>query len=115
MSGNYPPGVTENMIPGNRREDILWGKATDEVEDDFVSVCEKYHHGCEYAIKLLDFDNYDPEAPLPFARCSWGITSTNLNGDVIDGEGGCFDYDSCPYYEHTIESRFDEMMREGDV
>lgn len=27
---NYPPGVTESMIPGNRPEDILFDQVVDE-------------------------------------------------------------------------------------
>ena len=43
MSSNYPPGVTEDMIPGNRPEDLEWDNIWDWLEtvdiepDEFVT------------------------------------------------------------------------------
>jgi hypothetical protein len=31
MSTNLPPGVTVNMIPGNRPEDLMWERMVDRV------------------------------------------------------------------------------------
>lgn len=31
---NYPPGVTEGMIPGNRPEDVLWDMCYELLEDE---------------------------------------------------------------------------------
>ena len=33
MSSNYPPGVTESMIPGNRPEDLEWEEIYDWLVD----------------------------------------------------------------------------------
>jgi len=34
MSSNLPPGVTENMIPGNRPEDEAWDDFHAKIDDD---------------------------------------------------------------------------------
>lgn len=39
---NLPPGVTSSMIPGNRREDVIW----DREAYKFCSDCPK-HEDCE--------------------------------------------------------------------
>jgi len=34
VKSNLPPGVTENMIPGNRVEDMEWERFWDNVDND---------------------------------------------------------------------------------
>ena len=34
MASNYPPGVTESMIPGNRPSDIEWEAFHDQLADE---------------------------------------------------------------------------------
>ncbi len=34
MTSNYPPGVTESMIPGCRPEDHLWEKFYEKIDRD---------------------------------------------------------------------------------
>jgi hypothetical protein len=48
MSFNLPPGVTENMIPGNRPEDLEWESLFDWMDtidmdvDEFVTAIISY-------------------------------------------------------------------------
>lgn len=116
MSSNYPPGVTESMLPGNRRDDLLHDRAEDEVYEDFVSVCEQHQRGCEYAlIRLADHLNFDPEEEIPrFTRATSRSPRVNPEGVTVDGSR-CMDYHECPYATAAIEARFDELMREGEV
>lgn len=34
MGYNLPPGVTENMIPGNRAKDLAWDRAWEKADMD---------------------------------------------------------------------------------
>lgn len=36
MSSNLPPGVSENMIPGNRPEDAAWEFFHESVDEDCI-------------------------------------------------------------------------------
>lgn len=36
MESNLPPGVTEDMIPGNRPEDVRWEKFVDAVFEELA-------------------------------------------------------------------------------
>jgi len=47
MSSNYnlPPGVTDNMIPGNTREDLEW----EALMDRLIKDSEKYYLSAEEA------------------------------------------------------------------
>lgn len=45
LNDNLPPGVTENMIPGNRTEDAEWEYFHEAVDKD----CEKHEFTPEEA------------------------------------------------------------------
>ena len=34
---NLPPGVTTNMLPGNRPEDVAWERACEDARDELLA------------------------------------------------------------------------------
>lgn len=56
MSNNLPPGVTEQMLPGNRPEDLEYEKAIDELREELGDIIA--HYRTQYPL-LRDDDIQD--------------------------------------------------------
>lgn len=60
MTDNYPPGVTESMIPGNRPldnyHDCIMGKLNFDLyklpQDEIISVCERINDGFAHSLSV---------------------------------------------------------------
>jgi hypothetical protein len=51
MANNYPPGITDRMIPGNRPEDEDFEDAIEQVYD----VLQQFnHYGFNFLLDVLD-------------------------------------------------------------
>jgi hypothetical protein len=60
---NYPPGVTESMIPGNRPEDILFDKIVNETCDkcpEEMCFTGAYPEECPHVKRAMDAAHEPP-------------------------------------------------------
>ena len=63
MNSNLPPGVTPDMIPGDRPEDRAWNAYWDTERPDmiFAETCPEYYHGDLDSEELLSWYDKDSD------------------------------------------------------
>ena len=90
-NSNLPPGVTENMIPGNSPQDMEW----DRVIDEMITWCER--KGVEPMDAFLAIKDAAPDAVVKgYVHCeaakafNEGKTSVlMLHKEDLDDHGPC--------------------------
>ena len=107
---DLPPGVTESMIPGNRKEDIDWENAAEKVDSpEIEEACWNSRVDCDFAqwceCHVCDGtgtqDGYDCNgcggSKKKFLECEMNIVDTQGKHD------GNNDADCCPQWESLVE------------
>jgi hypothetical protein len=84
----YPPGVSESDIPGNRPEDLEWEHAMELAMHDIVDVCSCFRL-----------------SPCPWALLSEEAEYEGCELDIvtIDEKIGKGDIGDCPYVEKRAQ------------
>lgn len=97
---DYPPGVSESMIPGNRPQDIAWENAIERAMNEMVDICQ-----CNY--EVCDFSQWTATQDHEWLGCSQHIVESGWklgNGDMGD----------CPYLEGRAETFMDDLLNGVD-